>query len=175
MDTVNLAALHVLLKGRSEYHQPENPTALAPYKLERISLPESLHGLPLAEELLPDNARRYLQGPKLMLKETVDAESRRPYWDPVLANSRKHYREFIQRLDSIGLLQYTQTPRIMLESFSFLKVMAKRLDSLLMLGRLMFVLLSRPELNYAPVKGSAGSNANCHPKHVQETKTLWTS
>lgn len=165
----------MLLKGRSEYHQPENPTALAPYKLERISLPESLHGLPLAEELLPDNARRYLQGPKLMLKETVDAESRRPYWDPVLANSRKHYREFIQRLDSIGLLQYTQTPKNHVGVFFVFKSDGKKIDSLLMLDRLMFVLLSRPELNYAPVKGSVGSNANCHPKHAQETKTLWTS
>lgn len=62
------AALRELLKGRSDYHQPDVPVALAPYRLERVSLPTSLRGLPQAEELLPEDARRYLQGEELMLR-----------------------------------------------------------------------------------------------------------
>ena len=105
------AALRELLKGKSEYNQPEIPVALAPYSLERISLPASLHDLPEAKDLLPKDARRYLLGEELMLREGEVFESPRPYWDPVLANNKRCYREFIQRLDDIGLLQYTQKPK----------------------------------------------------------------
>lgn len=105
------AALRELLKGRSDYQQPDIPVALAPYRLERVSLPTSLHGLPQAEELLPDDTRRYLQGEELMLKDGAIEDAPRPYWDPVLAKSQKHYKEFIRKLDSIGMLQYTQKPK----------------------------------------------------------------
>ena len=105
------AALRELLKGKSEYNQPKIPVALAPYSLERISLPASLHDLPEAKDLLPKDARRYLLGEELMLREGEVFESPRPYWDPVLANNKRCYREFIQRLDDIGLLQYTQKPK----------------------------------------------------------------
>ena len=79
------AALQALLKGKSEYHQPSTPVALAPYKLERVSLPEDLHGL-------PQDARRYLQGKELMVKEGEPLEAPPPYWDPALAKSKKQYR-----------------------------------------------------------------------------------
>jgi len=90
------AALRELLKGRSEYHQPDVPVALAPYSLERISLPESLVGLPEATDLLPESARQYLQGRELMLREEPPEEQSPPYWDPVLKRNKKHYRQFIQ-------------------------------------------------------------------------------
>lgn len=90
------AALQALLKGKSEYHQPSTPVALAPYKLERVSLPEDLHGLPQAVDLLPQDARRYLQGKELMVKEGEPLEAPPPYWDPALAKSKKQYRQFIQ-------------------------------------------------------------------------------
>ena len=105
------AALRELLKGRSEYHQPDVPVALAPYSLERISLPDSLVGLPEATDLLPESARQYLQGRELMLREGPPEEPSPPYWDPVLKRNKKHYRQFIQRLHSIGFLQYTQKPK----------------------------------------------------------------
>ena len=105
------AALRELLKGRSEYHQPDVPVALVPYSLERISLPESLVGLPEATDLLPESARQYLQGRELMLREEPPEEQSPPYWDPVLKRNKKHYRQFIQKLHSIGFLQYTQKPK----------------------------------------------------------------
>ena len=98
------AALRELLKGKSEYNQPEN-------NLERVSLPESLHDLPEACDLLPDDARRYLLGEELMIREGTPVEAPRPYWDPVLAGSKKHYKLFVQRLNDIGLLQFTQHPK----------------------------------------------------------------
>lgn len=105
------AALRELLKGKSEYHQPEVPVALAPYNLEHVSLPESLHGLPDAQSLLPPDIRQYLQGCELMLKDGPPEAVAPPYWDPVLANNEKHYRQFIQKLNSIGFLKYTRTPK----------------------------------------------------------------
>ena len=105
------AALRELLRGRSDYQQPDVPVALAPYKLERVSLPSSLHGLPQAEELLPESTRRYLQGEEPMLRDGDIEDAPRPYWDPVLARSQKHYKAFIRKLHSIGMLQYTTTPK----------------------------------------------------------------
>lgn len=46
-----------------------------------------------------------------MLRDEAPDDTPRPYWDPVLANSKRHYRQFIQRLDSIGMLQYMQHPK----------------------------------------------------------------
>lgn len=65
------AALVSLLQGRSEYGS-DRPTTLAVCNLERISMPQSLTNAPMAEDLLCDDARRYLQGPKQTLKATLD-------------------------------------------------------------------------------------------------------
>eukprot|EP00435_Cladocopium_sp_Y103_P072980 s29_g42.t1 len=65
------AALKVLLQGRSEYGS-ELPTTLAACDLERISLPRSLLGAPLAEDLLDEDARRYLQCPEQMLRPEAE-------------------------------------------------------------------------------------------------------
>lgn len=111
------AALRELLKGKSEYSRPDIPVALAPYNLERISLPSSLHDLPEAKDLLPVDARRFLLGEELMLRDGEIVDTPKPYWDPVLANNKHHYRSFIQKLDSIGLLQYTQKPKNQVGAF----------------------------------------------------------
>lgn len=47
------AALKSLLHGRSDYHEPTSPIALAPFDLELISLPATLKDAPRAEDLLP--------------------------------------------------------------------------------------------------------------------------
>ena len=118
------AALRELLKGKSEYSRPDIPVALAPYNLERISLPSSLHDLPEAKDLLPVDARRFLLGEELMLRDGEIVDTPKPYWDPVLANNKHHYRSFIQKLDSIGLLQDTQKPKNQVGAF-FPKAPAK--------------------------------------------------
>ena len=77
--------------------------------LSRVSLATSLHGLPQAEELLPDNIRRYLQGEELMLKDGS--------LKMLPVHTGTHYKEFIKKLDSIGMLQHTQKPTNEVEIF----------------------------------------------------------
>ncbi|CAE6957111.1 CACNA1H, partial [Symbiodinium sp. CCMP2456] len=105
------AALTALLKGRGEYHAPTEPVSLAPFNLERVSLPESLSGVLPAAELLPEGARRYLDRPELMLKEDPPTESFTPYWDPCLLHSKRDYVAFIRKLMSIDFLLFTAQPK----------------------------------------------------------------
>ena len=106
------AALRELLAGNDEYNLPSSPIGLAPYNLELISLPDDLAQAPAALDLLGDDDRRYLLEQERMMKpgplEGKGFSS--PYWDPALKNSPKHYRQFIQKLDSIKYLNYTLHP-----------------------------------------------------------------
>ena len=105
------AALLALLKGRGECQAPAEPVTLAPFCLERVSLPESLSGVPPAGANLPEHARRFLDRPELMLKEDPPIESFTPYWDPCLLHSKRHYIAFIRKLMSIDFLLFTTTPK----------------------------------------------------------------
>ncbi|CAE7388043.1 unnamed protein product [Symbiodinium sp. CCMP2592] len=105
------AALTELLKGRSEYHTPSAPVSLAPFNLERVSLPENLDGLPPAETLLPEHARRYLSRPEQMLSEEVPVDSFTPYWDACLLHSKRQYVSFLRKLMSIDFLLFTTEPK----------------------------------------------------------------
>eukprot|EP00438_Fugacium_kawagutii_P003618 Skav206459 [mRNA] locus=scaffold2468:14555:14929:- [translate_table: standard] len=79
------AALKVLLQGRSEYHTPDFPVSLARFSLERISLPETLEGVPEVASLLPEEARQYLELPEFMIEaEDFKDEPIVPYVDPAL-------------------------------------------------------------------------------------------
>lgn len=105
------AALKSLLQGRSDYHEPATPIALAPFNLELISLPASLKEAPHAEDLLPENDRLYLKEQERMFRpDHVSHEFFKPYWDPALKHSPHKYRSFIQKLHSIDYLRYTLHP-----------------------------------------------------------------
>lgn len=101
-----------LLRGRSEYGS-DRPTTLAVCRLERISMPQSLVGAPLAEDLLSGDARRYLQDPKQMLKaeHEIEPEVCCPYWDPQLRGDARLYKRFVKKLHFAGYLTYTQNPK----------------------------------------------------------------
>ena len=104
------AALAELLHGASEY--AGSVTTLAAYDRERISMPESLENSPNVEDLLPADARHFLEAPERMVNSSSEfACDIVPYWDPVLRRSSREYRHFIQYLDKIGYLDYTQTPQ----------------------------------------------------------------
>lgn len=106
------ATLRALLKGRGEYHTSTSPVAVAPFKLERISVPESLHGSPDAMSLLDPEARRYLGGEEHMLKENLEeVEDIKPYWDPRLTSDKRGYKSLIQMLERLGYLRYTLRPK----------------------------------------------------------------
>ena len=122
------AALRALLQGRSEYGS-ELPTTLAACSLERISLPGSLVGSPPAEELLDEEARRYLQCPEQMLRddEEQDASLFQPYWDPLLRNDPRVYKRFIRKLHQADYLVYTQRPKCMVGVFFVKKSDGKKI------------------------------------------------
>ena len=102
------AAIRELLKGSSEYQGL--PSTLASFMGERVSLPEDLHDSPQILDLLPQDARRHLEAPERMLRETPEDCTIVPYWDPVLRGSLKEYRKFIQKLYRIGFLDLTLVP-----------------------------------------------------------------
>ena len=105
------AALKELLRGRSEYDS-DVPTTLAACSLERTSLPASLADAPWVEDLLDEEARRYLQCPEQMLNPDHECpEDFSPYWDPSLRRSPKLYKKFIQMLHQAGYLTYTLHPK----------------------------------------------------------------
>ena len=107
------AAFRELLRGSSVYEVAG--TTLASFKLERVSLPESVHNCPQVGDLLPDSARQYLEVPERMLKPEVtelDVISQvTPYMDPLLRTSTKHYKALITKLNAIGYLNFTLKPR----------------------------------------------------------------
>ena len=105
------AALKSLLQGRSDYHEPTSPIALAPFDLELISLPATLKEAPRAEDLLPESDRLYLKEQERMFRPNhMSDEFFKPYWDPALKHSPRKYRSFIKKLDSIHYLRYTLHP-----------------------------------------------------------------
>ena len=105
------AALKSLLQGRSDYHEPTTPIALAPFNLELISLPASLKEAPRAEDLLPLSDRLYLKEQERMFRPNHEShEFFKPYWDPALKHCPHKYRSFIKKLDSIDYLRYTLHP-----------------------------------------------------------------
>ena len=107
------AAFRELLRGSSVYEAAG--TTLASFKLEHVSLPESVHDCPEVAELLPVHARQYLEVPERMLKSEVSAldviAQVTPYMDPLLRTSTKHYKALMSKLNSIGYLNYTLRPR----------------------------------------------------------------
>ena len=65
------AAFHELLRGSSVYEAAG--TTLAPFKLERVSLPDSVHDYPQVADLLPEHARQYLEVPERMMRQDFES------------------------------------------------------------------------------------------------------
>ena len=125
--------------------------------------------------MLPKDARRYLLGEELMLREGEVFESPRPYWDPVLANNKRCYREFIQRLDDIGLLQYTQKPKNEVGVFFVHKSDKKKIRLIVDARSANALFRDPPELSFVQVKGSAELNVKCPLTPSLEAPSFWRS
>lgn len=104
------ASLREMLRGRTEYHTPETPVALAPFNLERISIPQSLEGAPEAAMLLDGEARQYLEVPQRMLLEDPKVETTKPYWDPRLLKDQRSYKSLVLKLNKLKYLNFTLSP-----------------------------------------------------------------
>ena len=109
------AAFRELLKGRSEYTL-DGSTSLAPFKLESVSLPDSLAECRPVSDLCGDEGRRYLERRERMAlsaEEMRDSppEEISPYTDPVLKHNRPLYLKFIKKLMGIDFLCWTRYPK----------------------------------------------------------------
>ena len=92
------AAFLELLRGNASVYEATGAT-LAPFKLERVSLPESVHDCSQVIDLVDSDARQYLEDSQRMLLPADQVECDVvPYWDPTLRSCASKYRSLIQRL-----------------------------------------------------------------------------
>ena len=80
---------------------------LASFKLDRVSLPLSVHGSPPLEQLLQPSDRKYLEDyQQLMLDSAEDLEVRpeMSYVDPILKRNTKVYRKFVRGVFLRGMV-----------------------------------------------------------------------
>ena len=105
------AAFRELLHGNVSQYEAAG-TTLASFKLERVSLPESVRASPQVAELLDSDARQYLKDPERMLRPECESDCDIvPFWDPQLRQCPRKYKSLIQKLHAIGYLAYTLNPR----------------------------------------------------------------
>ena len=95
--------LSELLRGNASVYEASGAT-LAPFKLERVSLPESVHDCPQVIDLVDSDARQYLEDSQRMLLPAGQSECDIiPYWDQTLRSCASKYRSLIQRLHKTRL------------------------------------------------------------------------
>ena len=111
-------AFSELLRGRSPYGGETHAT-LAPFSHARLSVPSSVVDSPLLATLLPEAAKKQLEGfEKHMLRPLsevaeLDKELGKVvgYVDPALRASRRLYTGLVKRLLSIGMVRLSPTAR----------------------------------------------------------------
>jgi len=119
------AAFRELLRGKALYGTDLADTNLAPYQFEIMSLPDDVNSSPDLVDLLPPDARRYLERMnQLMMRDEADLRRLEetgpetiPYTDKLLKSHPKKYRKFVVSLNSRGLLRFTLTPKQMVGIF----------------------------------------------------------
>ena len=115
-DTPPPGFLQEFLRGRAEYDLDLAGVTLAPFRTDHVSLPEDLSGAPGIADLFsaPDPALLEVAEEPL-LRSTEDAAAHlelapaRPYMDPVLSRQRRHYVQFIRRLDRLGMIRWRRS------------------------------------------------------------------
>ena len=99
------AALRLLLRGRSPYDVRPGAVSLAPFRLELLSLPDSVHDCPRIESLLPAEALSYMKGYQERMLASSDVEvGVREYLDPALRFNQKRYQALMKVLFDKGLI-----------------------------------------------------------------------
>ena len=101
------AAFEKLLNGQNPYDLKGPPVSLAPFRMDRLSLPTSVHDCPSLESVLPDDALEYLRGyQERMLDGGVEATDvkTKVYFDPVLTINQKKYQQLVRMLIERGLV-----------------------------------------------------------------------
>ena len=109
------AAFRELLKGRGEFTL-DGSTSLAPFKLESVSLPDSLSACRPVSDLCGDEGRRYLKWKERMTLSADEMKDRppeeiSPYTDPARKHNRPLYLKFIKKLMGTDSLCWTKYPK----------------------------------------------------------------
>ena len=108
------AAVRQLLQGRCAYDARTGPVSLAPFKLDLLSLPADTADSPDVMELLPPDARSYLEGYQERMLEHPDVVAQREpvfeFMDASLRYNQKHYHKLVQKLAQISLVSFTDSP-----------------------------------------------------------------
>ena len=113
------AAYRELLKGRSVYEVESGNVNLAAYQEELLSVPDDVRDCPLVSDVLPAGARHYLEAyHERMLRTPEEFEEAertgpyiQPYFDARLKYNKKAYYRFVQKLQAVGLLDFTLHPK----------------------------------------------------------------
>ena len=113
------AAYRELLKGRSVYEIESGNVNLAAYQEELLSVPDDVRDCPMVSDVLPAGARHYLEAyQERMLRTPEEFEEAekvgpriQPYFDARLKYNKKAYYKFVQKLQAVGLLDFTLHPK----------------------------------------------------------------
>jgi len=111
-------AFRELLAGRGAYGDSSPSAVLAPFRADRVSLPDGEGGGAFFPDLLDAGDRSLVEGESQLLRDEEELQrikaergDLRPYYDPVLRRGGKKYVRFVRSLVKRGLFRYTRTPR----------------------------------------------------------------
>ena len=108
------SALNQLLRGQSVYSVDKAGCAVKPYGSGPVSLPSSVEGCQLLEDMLESDDLLYLQGDHERMRNhnpQLDASIPIPYFDVVLKRNRRSYLKFVKQLLRLNLVSVTDTVR----------------------------------------------------------------
>ena len=103
------SAFMELTRGRAIYSdEPGNINIAAFSTIDKVSLPDSVEGAPLLDDVVAPCATHYLENPELMLRPEAEIRACDPppqaHWDPGLQRSQKKLLGFYKHLLDIGLI-----------------------------------------------------------------------
>ena len=84
------AAFEKLLRGADPYDLKGGSVSLAPFRLDRLSLPGSVRDCPQLSEILPSDALEYLKGYHERMLNTCESDTEvQEFMDPLIARNQK--------------------------------------------------------------------------------------
>ena len=118
------AALSALLRSEAGYESATGVGDLATFRQGSVSLPADVSDSPALADLAPSSTLEKTESLECMLRPTSEVVALddslgvvTPYMDPVLGGDRQMYIDFLEDLDSRGLLSWSQQPKVLCSVF----------------------------------------------------------
>ena len=118
------AALGALLRSDGGYDPTSGVGDLATFRQGSVSLPVDVSDSPALAELAPRSTLEKTESLECMLRPQSEVMALddslgvvTPYMDPVLGGDRQRYIDFLEDLDSRGLLSWSQQPKVLCSVF----------------------------------------------------------